>query len=325
MKDFPLFNITVPVFNRPELTKQTLEAVRKNTLVPYSLTVVDNGSDRETQKILVEMKKTKQIEYLFRLDKNYGVALAANIGWRLSDAPLYMKLDNDIVITSPQWSSLLLKQMQRHGKDAVWGGDFYNQLDNKNTVRKREGFIGKSHQHISGGAIIIPKGISDLIGYWSEDYGLYGCEDGDYGERLKEFSIDQFYFDHKPFMKHLGHDADVMEKQYNLKKKNIQDVYRFLWQTNKYLYENGHRTPNIPPQYVPTEFDGYMLKIGENVKYTEMRNALLNFHRIATMHEEFTKPFIDGLNNFISVQNRTWKDATEYANRKYDKIKAMLQ
>lgn len=325
MNKTPLLNITVPVFNRPELTRQTLLAARKNTPVDHCITVVDNGSDLETKEILVEMKRKGTIDHLFRLEKNYGVAVAANVGWRMIDSPLYMKLDNDIIIKSPKWFPLLLRHMKRHGKDAVWGGDFHCQLDKKAYVKKRDGFIGKCHLHISGGAIIIPKSISDVLGYWCEDYGLYGCEDGDYGVRMHVFGVDRFYFDHKLLMEHLGNDIEVMKTEYNLDKKSIQDMFRNLWRTNKFLYEARHRAPNIPPQFVPDHYDGYTLTLKENGKYKEMCEALMIFHKTRVeFNDELTQPVIEALNSFIGVQNRTWNEATQFANDSYATIKAQL-
>lgn len=326
MNDAPLLNITVPVFNRPELTHQTLIAARKNTPVPHCLTVVDNGSNKETQDILIAMKQRGEIDHLFRLEQNFGVAVAANIGWRLVDAPLYMKLDNDIIIKSPQWFPLLFKYMKKHGKDAVWGGDFHCQLDKDNYVKERDGFVGKCHSHVSGGAIIIPKSISDIIGYWCEDYGLYGCEDGDYGVRLTSLDIDQFYFDHKPFMEHLGHDIEEMKTEYNLDKTQVQNSFRTLWLSNKYLYEEEHRAPNIPPQFVPTNYDGYTLSLTSNEKYKEMWEALMVFHKARIDEDDkFTQPVLTALNMFIHIQNKTWDEATRFADDSYATVKAQVQ
>ena len=52
-----LLNITMPVFNRPELTHAALESIRTmRSPVPYVVTVVDNGSDAETVDMLLRMK-----------------------------------------------------------------------------------------------------------------------------------------------------------------------------------------------------------------------------------------------------------------------------
>lgn len=325
MPQDPLLNITVPVFNRPELTRRTLLAARAHTAAPHVLTAVDNGSEPETRDLLRGMKDRGEIDHLFRLERNYGVAVAANVGWRLVDAPLYMKLDNDIVMHSPRWFGLLLGYMKKLGRDAVWGGDFHGQLDNTSYVTERDGLVGRTPAHVSGGAIIIPRGVSALAGHWSEDYGLYGCEDGDYGARLRCLGVEQFYFDHKPFMEHLGHDAEDMKTRHSLDKDMEQKVFRSLWMTNAFLYEHGLRAPNIPPQYMPADYDGYTLRLIRNDDYTATLRALVDFHKVRLLSGDDPRETIDAVNAFVTVQNRTWEAATRTAQEHYERVKGSMQ
>ena len=200
IQDLLPVNIVIPVFNRPALTEKTILSLRENTALPHVTTVVDNGSGRETRELLAALKDKGFVDHLFRLPRNYGVACASNVGWRLVDAPTYMKLDNNIEIIAPGWLEFVLHSLVKSSGPAVLGADFHNQLDNKYYVTQKRGLLGACHTHISGGAILIPRGIRDVIGYWSEDYGLYGCEDGDYGVRVLSAGFSQYYFSHKPFM-----------------------------------------------------------------------------------------------------------------------------
>lgn len=320
----PLLNITIPVFNRPELTRRTIEAVRHNTRHPHALTVVDNGSDAETQDLLREMKERGQLEYLFRLEKNYGVAVAANVGWRLIPAPIYMKLDNDVIIRNPKWLDIVLLHMQKAPRDAVWGADLNNQMHNPDYVTDRQGLIARTTSHVSGGAILIPKSISDIAGYWCEDYGLYGCEDGDYGEKLKSLNIDQYYFDHTPFMDHLGHDGETIKQAYGLDKQTTQDLFRKLYTTNYLLYAMGHRAANTPPQYIPESFDGYTLTMRSNKPYRHIWRALLQFHNTRLNHMHDTHKNAHYLNLLITEQNRHWSQAVFDAEQAYARIRRQL-
>ncbi|MFW5735171.1 MAG: glycosyltransferase [Oceanidesulfovibrio sp.] len=299
MAKAPLINISIPVFNRPELTVQTIRSVKNTTSLPHIVTVVDNGSDEETQSALLELKKAGFINYLFRLEKNYGVACAANIGWRMVSCPIYMKLDNDILIKSHEWLEMLLLQFKRINKPVVMGADLNNQLNNSRYVRKREGIIGRTFAHVSGGAILIPREISDIVGYWCEDYGLYGCEDGDYGVRLNVFGIKQYYFDHTLFMEHLGHDEETYHKNYGLRKKKTQNIFRPFWETNKYLYSYRHRAPHPPLQYKITGYDGYNVTLGNNTAYKPMLEALIEFHNVKRSFQEDSREFVRALNIFM--------------------------
>ncbi len=320
----PLLNITVPVFNRPALTLQTLEAVRRSTSVPYVLTVVDNGSDEDTRNLLIAMRDAGKIDLLIRLDRNYGVAVAANAGWRLVDAPLYMKLDNDVVIHAPNWFPVVLAEMQRVGKDAVWGADLNGQMGNPAYVHRRQGITGLTRLHVSGGAIIIPRSISILAGYWSEDYGLYGCEDGDYGERLNALNIHQYYFDHRPFMRHMGHDATLLKTRHGLDKAQEKAVFMQLWKVNQFLYKDGHRAPNIPPLYIPTSFDGYALSLQVNTAGLEIWKAAMDLHNMADKFRSAPKKSLEVLNHFITVQNANWMSATNAAQDAYERLRVQI-
>ncbi|UZP69112.1 glycosyltransferase [Desulfovibrio mangrovi] len=320
----PILNITIPVFNRPELTRRTIEAVRKNTKHPYTLTAVDNGSEAETQDLLREMKERGQLDYLFRLEKNYGVAVAANVGWRLIQAPIYMKLDNDVVIHNPKWLDIVLLHMKKAPRDAVWGADLNHQLQNKCHVPKRDGLIGRAAAHVSGGAILIPRTISDIVGYWCEDYGLYGCEDGDYGEKLKSLNIDQYYFDHTPFMEHLGHDSESVKKDFGLNKKVTQDLFRKLYTTNYFLYAQGHRAANTPPQLIPAAFDGYTLAMTSNAHYRPIWHCLLEFHNHRTNHPDDTALNVETLHKLITLQNDLWAKAEADAEQAYSRIRQQI-
>ena len=111
-----MLNITMPVFNRYELTQTALLALRKcSQEVPFTVTVVDNGSDADLVGKLIEFKERGIIDKLFLLEKNMGTACAANIGWEMTDAPFYMKLDNDMVIRDRDFFSKIFK-LWSHGE-----------------------------------------------------------------------------------------------------------------------------------------------------------------------------------------------------------------
>ena len=89
----PLVNITIPVFNRFQLTQKTILALHKSTReIPFVVTVVDNGSDAALRNRLVEFKEGGLIDNLFLLPRNMGISCACNIGWRAVDAPFYMSV-----------------------------------------------------------------------------------------------------------------------------------------------------------------------------------------------------------------------------------------
>ena len=99
-----VLNVTIPVFNHAELVQRTLAALRKTSQeIPFCITVVDNGSDERLVARLREFRQSGIIDNLFLLPRNMGEACAANIGWQLVNAPIYMKLASGMVITEAHW------------------------------------------------------------------------------------------------------------------------------------------------------------------------------------------------------------------------------
>lgn len=119
----PVSNVVIPVFNRPTATCVTIEALNHTTRdVPFCITVVDNGSEPDLVRSLQHWREEGRIDHLFLLPRNMGVACAANVGWELVDAPLYMKRDNATAMVRRHWLRDLLA-LWRHGRQpSTWAG-----------------------------------------------------------------------------------------------------------------------------------------------------------------------------------------------------------
>lgn len=108
-------NFTMPVFNRFNVTQQALLGLYKtDKSITYSITVVDNGSESPLVKRLLEFYHAGIIDKLFLLPRNMGIACASNIGWEMTPADVYCKIDNDTTPTRKDWILRLFK-MWEHG------------------------------------------------------------------------------------------------------------------------------------------------------------------------------------------------------------------
>jgi len=176
-------NICVITYNRLSFSKQSIKALIKFTDYPYVLTVVDNNSQDGTREYLSELYRTGIVKNLVLLDKNVGVAKASNLAWHLEpQAEYYLKLDNDIVIQKPHWLTNMIRVIDAVPEAGAVGYNFEPasfplSIMNNIAVRIKNGTLG-------GACILIPKRTEKLLGYWSEDYGLYSEEDADYGNRI---------------------------------------------------------------------------------------------------------------------------------------------
>ena len=196
-------NISIVTFNRLSFTKQAVAAILKYTAFPHVITVVDNNSQDETQEYLKELHQTGVIKNLVLLKENVGVAKASNIAWlQEPEALYYLKYDNDIVIEKNNWLSSLITVIDAIPELGAIGYNFEPlsypiQVINSQRIRiKEQGNIG-------GACFLIPKRTSDILGYWCEDYGLYGFEDVDYSFRIKLAGLLNAYMDDEEIGIHL--------------------------------------------------------------------------------------------------------------------------
>ena len=286
----PLLNITIPVFNRFHLTQKTILALRKTTpSLPFVVTVVDNGSEASLRQRLVEFKEAGLIDNLFLLPCNMGISVACNIGWKAVDTPYYMKLDNDMIANCPDWLEKLFR-LWSHGQPLSTLGPVFDPellLKNPGTIESPDGILGICTSNLCGAAIIIPKFVSDILGLWSEDYGLYGADDGDYGARMSAAGFPQYYYDARELFNHEGHwDSSEYAGTGLDKHKEHSCLFRDvnggtgLFVLNYYLYHTCIRYWKVPLRYRVKDIEGYRVTLEEDPEYEHIRIALLRSKQI---------------------------------------------
>lgn len=108
-------DIVVCVHNGLNFVRECLDSLIRNTLPPYHLIIIDDGSDIETRDYLRRFAAANHAT-LKRNENASGYTLAANRGLRSSTAPWVVLLNSDTVVTEG-W----LDRMWRHGHidDAV--------------------------------------------------------------------------------------------------------------------------------------------------------------------------------------------------------------
>lgn len=196
-------NIGIVTFNRLEFTKQAITSIIKYTTFPHVITVVDNSSQDGTQEYLKQLHKTGIVKNLILLAQNVGIAKASNLAWLQEPELLYyLKYDNDIVVQKNNWLSALVTVIDAIPELGAIGYNFEPisyplQVVNEQKIRvKEEGNIG-------GACFLIPKRTQDILGYWCEDYGLYGFEDVDYSFRIKLAGLLNAYMEDEEIGIHL--------------------------------------------------------------------------------------------------------------------------
>ncbi|MBE6309968.1 MAG: glycosyltransferase family 2 protein [Bacteroidales bacterium] len=93
-----LVSIVIPVYNRAEMVKETLESVSRQTHRPLHIILVDNNSTDNTYSVLQDFKEKKETTD-FKVDvieeKKSGVCAARNAGARLVKSEWLMFFDSD--------------------------------------------------------------------------------------------------------------------------------------------------------------------------------------------------------------------------------------
>lgn len=195
-------NIGMVTFNRLEFTKLAIASILKYTCFPHMLTVVDNGSSDGTREYLHSLKRQGIITHLILLEKNVGIARASNLAWaQVPQAAYYLKLDNDIVIHKPGWLSNMVDVIDRIPQ---LGAVAYNFEPVSYPVHEIQGLrLRLKGGSLGGACILIPKRTHQMLGFWCEDYGLYGEEDADYGLRMQLQGLQNAYMEDEEVGFHL--------------------------------------------------------------------------------------------------------------------------
>lgn len=209
-------NIGLVTFNRLEYTKQSIQSILKTTHSKWKLTVVDNGSTDGTVEYLQKLHKESYIDSLICLELNIGVAKASNIAWlQEPNAGFFVKIDNDIIIKKDCWLFDMITLIKANARLGLVGYNVekktYPLIENANATRLR-----KTDENIGGAVVLIPEKTRNLIGYWSEEYGLYGEEDADYSARVKAIGLEYAYMEDEDAMFHLpgGKAAEIDPKTF---------------------------------------------------------------------------------------------------------------
>ena len=206
-------DIIVCVHNALDDVKRCLESIVRYTTAPYSLVLVDDGSDAPTQVYLAEFAAS-QGATLLRNDQARGYTRAANQGLRQS-AGAYAVLLNSDTIVSPGWLDRMVACAESDSTIGVVGplsntaswqstpeifnqdGDWAdNPLPPDMTVAEMAALVdrysGRLYPHIpflNGFCLMIKRDLIEKIGYFDEDrFGEGYGEENDYSLRAKKSS-----------------------------------------------------------------------------------------------------------------------------------------
>ena len=170
-----LVSIVIPVYNRAEMVKETLESVSRQTHRPLHIILVDNNSTDNTYSVLQDFKEKKETTD-FKVDvieeKKSGVCAARNAGARLVKSEWLMFFDSDDTMDE----CLVAKYVE---KIAECGGDVdvvttdadFNENGKVSRVNfARSNFLENHifHSNLSTQRYIMRRELFERAGGWNE-------------------------------------------------------------------------------------------------------------------------------------------------------------
>lgn len=201
-----LISIIIPSFNKKELTKSCLKALKINTPEEYlnDVLVIDNGSDDGTKEYLETIGWIKKVLN----NKNLGFSKACNQGAKKARGEILIFLNNDTEVQSG-WiepltstikegaaiagSKLLFPDGKLQHAGIVFSSDliprhiYYRENPNKKYVN-----IKREYQAVTGACLAINKDDYWAVGGFSEKY-VNGLEDIDLCLKVKELGKKIYY------------------------------------------------------------------------------------------------------------------------------------
>ncbi len=186
----PKVSVIIPVFNRPNRVKRAIPSVLAQSLSPFEVILVDDGSSPPIKKTL--SKEVPQKIRLIELSKNRGVSYARNIGIKEAKGDFIALCDSD-----DEWKRDKLKNQVEYLKEnpffeiiqcnEIWirNGRFVNQCKHH---EKEEGFIFEKSMElcaISPSGVLFRKELIDTFGGFNEKFPA--CEDYELWLRITRF------------------------------------------------------------------------------------------------------------------------------------------
>ena len=112
--DPALVSIVIPVFNRPDLLKEVLEGLSRQTypLDRMEVLVCDDGSTDDLTEVLRQFQTTLPLLKHLR-QVNQGPAAARNLGTRHATSEIVVYLDSDILL-DPNLIAEFMRAMEQH-------------------------------------------------------------------------------------------------------------------------------------------------------------------------------------------------------------------
>lgn len=123
-------SVVIPMYNREKTIASAITSVLNQTVTPMEIVVVDDCSEDNSVKIVLEMRRKNKMIRLLRLKRNSGAQAARNCGIRAAKGEWILFLDSDDELVCNALEFLVEAAEKKTGYD-VYYGDYYRRQNNK--------------------------------------------------------------------------------------------------------------------------------------------------------------------------------------------------
>lgn len=181
----PAISIIMPCYNTIRngcyaYTVDAINCVLKNTVNPFELVLIDNGSESETKtQELLHSEMIAANKQLIRKEiitngKNLGAPVAFNQGIRAAKTNYIAFLNNDMMVTD-RWDEIIMTKLLSNEKLAGVGSINSSMMGGYICPEGEEDF-----RIVMMGCSIYKKSALDKIGFLDEGFKFGNFEDNDY-------------------------------------------------------------------------------------------------------------------------------------------------
>ncbi|MBW3041753.1 glycosyltransferase family 2 protein [Prochlorococcus marinus] len=191
-----LVSVVIPTYNRLPILKKCLEALENQSslglIYEYEIVLVDDGSTDGTTNWLVN--NIEDFPHLRLFEQSHGgPALGRNLGVEKSNGDLIVFIDSDLVVDKfflVNHVNSLMKAWKKLGNRKCFTyGSVINTSNFNNPNSEPFKLQDLSWAYFATGNVAIDKKILEKSGLFDKSFELYGWEDLELGERLRNMGV----------------------------------------------------------------------------------------------------------------------------------------
>ena len=191
-----LVSVVIPTYNRLPILKKCLDSLENQSLIDeihqYEIVIVDDGSTDGTINWLEKNIETFPHLRLFQ-QSHGGPALGRNLGVEKSNGDLIVFIDSDLVVDKyflVNHINALIKAWRKNGNRKCFTyGSVINTSNFNNPKSEPFKIQDLSWAYFATGNVAIDKKVLEKSGLFDPSFRLYGWEDLELGERLRNMGV----------------------------------------------------------------------------------------------------------------------------------------